>query len=141
MAISGRFVALVLLGLVPVLLSPGWLTVLATAAVLAALLVADLVFAASLRRVSVVRAEPENVTLNRSVDAVLTVRNSGSRALRGSLRDGWQPSAGAQNPVQDVDVPAGEGRRYAVRLLPVRRGDLAAPHVTLRSFGPLRLAA
>jgi len=81
------------------------------------------------------------VTLNKSVDAVLRVRNSGTRVLRGSLRDGWQPSAGAQNPVQHIDVPAGEGRRYAVRLLPVRRGDLAAPHVTLRSFGPLRLAA
>ncbi|MDP9985108.1 uncharacterized protein (DUF58 family) [Arthrobacter oryzae] len=141
MAISGRFVALVLLGLVPVLLSPGWLTVLATAAVLAALLFADLVFAASLRRVNVVRADPENVTLNKSVDAVLTVRNGGARPLRGSLRDGWQPSAGAQNPVQAIDVPAGEGRRYRVKLQPVRRGHLAAPHVTIRSFGPLRLAA
>ncbi|UKA65487.1 DUF58 domain-containing protein [Arthrobacter sp. FW306-05-C] len=141
MAISGCFVALVLLGLVPVLLSPGWLTVLATAAVLVALLVADLVFAASLRRVNVVRADPENVTLNKSVDAILTVRNGGARPLRGSLRDGWQPSAGAQNPVQAIDVPAGEGRRYQVKLQPVRRGDLAAPHVTIRSFGPLRLAA
>jgi uncharacterized protein (DUF58 family) len=75
------------------------------------------------------------------VDAVLTVRNGGARSLRGSLRDGWQPSAGAQNPVQAVDVPAGESRRFAVRLQPLRRGDLAAHHVTLRSFGPLRVAA
>ena len=141
MAVSGRFVALVLLGLVPELLSPGWLTVLATIAVLLALLAADLLFAASLRRIDITRAEPENVTLNKSVDAVLTVRNNGTRTLRGSLRDGWQPSAGAQNPIQDIDVPAGEGRRYAVTLRPARRGDLAAPHVTLRSFGPLRVAA
>jgi uncharacterized protein (DUF58 family) len=141
MAISGRFVAVVLLGLVPVLLFPGWLTMLATAAVLVALLVVDLLFAGSLRRITVVRAEPENVTLSKTVDAVLTVSNGGTRSLRGSLRDGWQPSAGAQNPVQDVDVPSGESRRLAVRLQPVRRGDLAAHHVTLRSFGPLRLAA
>jgi len=141
MAISGRFVAVVLLGVVPVLLFPGWLTVLAVAAVLAALLGADLLFAGSPRLVSAVRAEPENVTLNNAVEAVLTLRNGGSRRLRGSFRDGWQPSAGAQDPVQDIDVPAGESRRFAVRLRPARRGDLKAPHVTIRSYGPLSLAA
>lgn len=141
MAISGRFVALVLLGLVPVLLFPGWLAMLATAALLVALLAAELLFAGSLGQVSVVRAEPENVTLTNAVDAVLTIRNGGRRMLRGSFRDGWQPSAGAQDPVQDMAIPAGEGRRFMVRLRPTRRGDLKAPHVTLRSFGPLRLAA
>ena len=141
MAISGRFVAVVLLGLVPVLLFPGWLTPVATVALLTALLSAELLFAASLRQVTVTRAEPENVTLNNAVEAVFTVRNSGTRRLRGTFRDGWQPSAGALNPVQDMDVPAGEGRRFAVQLRPVRRGDLAAPHVTFRSFGPLGLAA
>ncbi|MEE9096589.1 DUF58 domain-containing protein [Pseudarthrobacter phenanthrenivorans] len=141
MAISGRYVALVLLGLVPVLLLPGWPTVLATGALLVALLAADLLFAGSLRRVGALRAEPENVTLNNTVDAVLTLHNGGARAVRGTLRDGWQPSAGAQNAVQDINVPAGERRRFTVRLRPVRRGDLAAHHVTLRSFGPLGLAA
>ncbi|MEW1806161.1 DUF58 domain-containing protein [Pseudarthrobacter sp. NPDC080039] len=141
MAISGRYVALVLLGLVPVLLLPGWPTVLATGALLVALLAVDLLFAGSLRRVGALRAEPENVTLNNAVDAVLTLRNGGARAVRGTLRDGWQPSAGAQNAVQDINVPAGESRRFTVRLRPVRRGDLAAHHVTLRSFGPLGLAA
>ena len=57
------------------------------------------------------------------------------------LRDAWQPSAGAENPVHETDVPAGERRRLIVRLRPVRRGDLTAPHITVRSFGPLRLAA
>ncbi|MHC6230386.1 DUF58 domain-containing protein [Arthrobacter sp. MMS24-T111] len=141
MAISGRFVALVLLGVVPVLLLPGWLTVLATVSVLTALACAELVFAGSLRKISVVRPAPEIVTLNGQTDAVFTVRNDGSRALRGTARDGWQPSAGARNPVQDIDVPAGESRRYTVRLQPVRRGDLTTQHVTIRSFGPLRLAA
>lgn len=141
MAISGRFVLLVLLGLVPVLLLPGWGTVLLVAAALAALAAVDMLLAASLRPVHVRRSEPGNVTLHAAVDAVLTVHNDGGRRLRGILRDGWQPSAGAQNPVQDIDVPAGEGRRVSVRLRPVRRGDLKAPHVTLRSFGPLLLAA
>ncbi|SLK05891.1 DUF58 domain-containing protein [Arthrobacter sp. P2b] len=141
MAISGRYVLLVLVGLVPVLLAPGWGTVLAVLGVLAALAAADLVLAGSLRSVQLQRAEPGNVALNGTIDARLTVRNDGNRRLRGTLRDGWQPSAGARNPVQDVDIPAHESRRVTVRLQPVRRGDLKAPHVTLRSFGPLRLAA
>ncbi|MDF2049220.1 DUF58 domain-containing protein [Arthrobacter sp. Cr_A7] len=141
MAISGRYVLLVLVGLVPVLLLPGWGTVLAVLGVLAALAAADLVLAGSLRSVQVQRSEPGNVALNGTIDARLTVRNDGNRRLRGTLRDGWQPSAGARNPVQDIDIPAHESRRVTVRLQPVRRGDLKAPHVTLRSFGPLRLAA
>jgi uncharacterized protein (DUF58 family) len=72
---------------------------------------------------------------------VLTVHNSGKRRLRAVVRDAWQPSAGAENPVQAAEVPAGERRRLSVRLRPVRRGDLRAPHITVRSFGPLRLAA
>lgn len=141
MAISGRFVLLVLLGLVPVLLLPGWGTVLATAGVLAALAAADMLLAAALKHVQVQRPEPGNVTLNSTIDTRLTITNEGSRRLRGTLRDAWQPSAGAGNPVQDIDVPAHESRRVSVRLRPVRRGDLKSPHVTLRAFGPLRLAA
>ena len=141
MAISGRFVLLVLLGVVPVLLLPGWGTVLLVAGVLAALAAVDLLAAAPLRTVSLQRTEPGNVTLHASADALLTVRNDGGRRLRGVLRDAWQPSAGAENAVQDIEVPAGEGRRVTVRLRPVRRGDLRTPHVTLRSFGPLLLAA
>ena len=141
MAISGRFVLLVLLGVAPVLLLPGWGTVLLVAGVLAALAAVDLLAAAPLRTVSLQRTEPGNVTLHASADALLTVRNDGGRPLRGVLRDAWQPSAGAENAVQDIDVPAGERRRVTVRLRPVRRGDLRTPHVTLRSFGPLLLAA
>jgi uncharacterized protein (DUF58 family) len=141
MAVSGRFVLLVLLGVVPVLVLPNWGTVLLVAAALAALAAVDLLLAAALRPVHVLRSEPGNVTLHAAVEAGLRVQNDGGRRLRGVLRDAWQPSAGAQDPVQDIDVPAGEGRRVTVRLRPVRRGDLKAPHVTLRSFGPLLLAA
>jgi uncharacterized protein (DUF58 family) len=141
MAVSGRSVLLVLLGLVPVLLLPGWGTVLATVLVLAALGAADLLLAAPLKSVRVSRSEPGNVTLRGTADSRLTVSNDGSRRLRGSLRDGWQPSAGAHNAVQEVDVPARESRRFTVQLRPARRGDLKSGHVTLRAFGPLGLAA
>ncbi|MDQ0677748.1 uncharacterized protein (DUF58 family) [Arthrobacter pascens] len=141
MALSGRFVLLALLGLAPVLLLPGWGTVLGVVLVLSALLAVELGLAASLRSVDVQRSEPGNVTLHGTAVSTLTVRNNGRRRLRATVRDAWQPSAGAQNPVQEVEVPAGESRRVMVRLRPVRRGDLRAPHVTLRSQGPLRLAA
>ncbi|TLM86810.1 DUF58 domain-containing protein [Pseudarthrobacter sp. NamE5] len=141
MAISGRYVLLVLLGVMPVLLLPGWGTVLLVAAVLAGLAALDLLLAASLRQIHLTRSEPGNVTLHSPANAVLTVVNDGSRRLRGILRDAWQPSAGAQNSVQEIDVPPAESRRVTVRLRPARRGDLRAPHVTLRSFGPLLLAA
>ncbi|MFC7850305.1 DUF58 domain-containing protein [Arthrobacter sp. NPDC057388] len=141
MAISGRLVLLAAAGLAPVLLFPGWLTVLAVLMVLGALVVLDLLLAAPLQQVSVERAAPAKVTLGGASDAVLTVHNDGSRRLRAVVRDAWQPSAGAENPVQEVAVPAGERRRLNVRLRPVRRGDLSAPHITVRSFGPLRLAA
>lgn len=141
MALSGRFVVLALLGVVPVLLLPGWGTVLAVVLALAALLGLDLLLAASTRDVDVRRAEPGNVTLNAAAASVLTLRNNGRRRLRATVRDAWQPSAGALNPVQELDVPAQEIRRMTVRLHPVRRGDVSAPHVTVRSHGPLGLAA
>ncbi len=141
MAVSGRFVILVVLGLVPVLLLPGWGTVLLTASALLALAAVDVLLAGSLRQVHVVRQNAGNVTLHGTADPAVTVRNEGRRRVRGTLRDAWQPSAGAKNPLQDINVPAGEGRHVTVRLQPLRRGDLKAPHITIRSFGPLLLAA
>lgn len=141
MALSGRFVLLALLGLAPVLLLPAWATVLAVLAALAALLAADLSLAASLRSIEVHRTDPGHVTLSGTAESLLAVRNQGKRRLRAVLRDAWQPSAGAQDPVQPLDVPAGERRRLRITLHPSRRGILVAPHVTLRSYGPLRLGA
>ncbi|WP_307046044.1 DUF58 domain-containing protein [Arthrobacter oryzae] len=141
MAISGRFVLLALTGLVPVMLFPDWGTVLLVCLLLCAALLLDLSVAATLRKVKLDRTLPGNVTLSGSAESVLTIGNTGTRRLRAVVRDAWQPSAGAQNPRQRLDVPAGERRRMTVLLQPARRGDLKAPHVTLRAFGPLRLAA
>lgn len=141
MALSGRFVLLALLGLVPVLLLPGWGTVLSVILVLAALLGLDLGLAASPRAIDVQRADPGNVALNGVAASVLTLRNNGRRRLRATVRDAWQPSAGALNPAQELEIPARESRPMTVRLQPVRRGDVRAPHVTVRSHGPLGLGA
>ena len=141
MAITGRFVLLVFAALAPLVLFPAWGTVLILLTVLLALLLADLVLAASPTALSLERKDPGNVTLHSDAESVVLLGNGGTRTFRGLVRDGWQPSAGNAAPIQRVTVPAGERRRVAARLRPTRRGDLTSPHVTLRSFGPLGLAA
>lgn len=125
----------------PMLLFPAWGTVLLIAAGLLALMVSDILLAASPAKVSLRRQDPGNVTLHAEAESVLTLENASGRTFRGLVRDAWQPSAGPVTSVQTVKIPAGERRRMSVRLRPARRGDLTAPHVTLRSIGPLGLAA
>ncbi|GAA3311830.1 DUF58 domain-containing protein [Arthrobacter ramosus] len=141
MAITGRFVLLVFAALAPLLLFPAWGTVLLTSAMLLALVLSDLLLAASPAKIALRRKDPGNVTLHAETESVLTMENGNRRTFRGMVRDAWQPSAGTVAPVQRIEIPAGERRRMSVQLRPTRRGDLTAPHVTLRSFGPLGLAA
>ncbi|HEY8721841.1 DUF58 domain-containing protein, partial [Pengzhenrongella sp.] len=49
--------------------------------------------------------------------------------------------AGARANRHVIDLPAGESRRLVTVLSPTRRGDRLADRVTIRSFGPLGLAA
>jgi uncharacterized protein (DUF58 family) len=141
MALTGRFVLLALAGAVPLLLFPAGTTALWWLMLLAAVLCADLLLAASPRRVLVQRTLPASVRLGEDCAARLELANTGRRVLRARVRDGWQPSAGAAAPVQQVRIPAGERRFLTVRLAPQRRGELLAHHVSIRSFGPLGMAA
>lgn len=141
MAITGRLVLVALLGVPTVVLFPHWLTILAWIMLLILLAGVDMALAASVRKVGLTRQLPDSVRLSENCVSTLTVANHGSRRLRGLVRDGWQPSAGARNPSQALTIPAGERRRMDVALHPERRGDLAAKHVTVRSYGPLGMAA
>lgn len=144
MAVTGWFVALVALGVVPVVLfadSLGGGTVvllwLALCTVLAAI---DLVLAASPRAAQLERQTADRVRLTESAPAVLYVSNPSRRRMRGVLRDAWEPSAGATPRRQRLDVPAGERRAYTTTLTPWRRGERRAAMATIRAFGPMRLA-
>ena len=141
MAISGRLVLLAAAGAAAVLLFPGGTALWLWTAFLVAAAGADFLLAASPRALSLERLLPGSVRLTEPASAHLMIRNTARRRLRGSFRDGWQPSAGAENPVQELQVPGGEARRFEVRLAPERRGDLHSSSVTVRSFGPLGLAA
>jgi uncharacterized protein (DUF58 family) len=141
MALTGRTALLALLGLVPVLLYPHGLTVGVWFLVLAAGIGADLVLAGPPRSVQVWREPVPTVRLGEPAEAGLMLINHGRRRVRGLVRDGWQPSAGAAPTRQPLDLPPGRRRRLVTTLTPTRRGDRWAQHVTIRSSGPLGLAA
>lgn len=141
MAISGRFFFLALAALVPIIAAPGLLTWLLALAVLLLVLVLDLALAASPQKLAIQRFIPRGVRLAENCTAVLRVANESGRVLRAQIKDGWQPSAGAANALQTVRIPPRERAALSVSLTPTRRGDLATEHVTVRSFGPLGMAA
>jgi uncharacterized protein (DUF58 family) len=114
---------------------------LAVNALLVALIAVDLALAGNIRSLGLHRSGDTNVRLGEEAAVSLIVENGGTRRLRARVRDAWPPSAGAAPREVAVSVPPGERRRVDVRLLPTRRGDRRAVSVTIRSVGPLRLAA
>lgn len=141
MAISGRVPLLLLVGVIPVMLWPAPLAVLGWVLLVSALVGVDLALALAPQRLSVRRDLPASVRLSQPATSRLTVTNPAGRTARLHLRDAWPPSAPASAERPRVVLRGGESVRQSTRLLPSRRGDLAAGGVTIRSFGPLGLAA
>lgn len=141
MAVSGWFVVLLAVGTVPVVVLGGWPGVLLWIALILTVVVIDLLVAGSPRKLQYAREVPARVRLGESVAADLFVTNIGRRTVHGVLRDAWQPSAGARPARRVIRVGSGERRVVRTTLTPTRRGERRAAHVTVRSFGPLRIAA
>jgi uncharacterized protein (DUF58 family) len=142
MALTGRAALLALLGVLWVgLVRPGWAGIGGWLLVLLAVVALDLALAGSPRALALARDARQGVRLGGSVTTTLTVRNDGRRRVRGLLRDAWQPSAGATEDRHRLDLAAGERVRVATRLAPTRRGDRTSDRVTVRSLGPLGVAA
>lgn len=141
MAISGWYVALVALGIVPVLVVGGPIALAWWLAAMLLVLIVDLVLAGSPRALRFERRPSGRLRLGESGSAELLVENTGRRTVRGVLRDAWQPSAGASPNRHRIAVPPRERRSVTTPLTPLRRGERRAEHVTVRSFGPLRFAA
>ena len=138
MAITGRTA---LVAALAALLAPlGTVWVLAAVGLLAAGVVADVALAGRVADLVMDRTGATTTRLGQAIEVALVVTNGGRRRMRGVLRDAWLPSAGAAPRTQRVDIPPGERRRLVSTLVPTRRGDRTAAHVTLRSIGPLGLA-
>lgn len=147
MALTGRTALLAALGSLPVgILAPSWTGLLAVNAPLSLAILCDYALAAPVRTLQFTRSGDTSVRLGEAAEVQLTVTNPSRRRLRAHLRDAWPPSswpAGEDQNAsrQTLTVPAGERRRLTTFLRPTRRGDRRAERVTVRSFGPLGLAA
>lgn len=141
MALSSRAVWLAAVGVVLTVLVPAYATVAGWALVVLLVVLVDVALAASPRSLTVRRTVPGSVRLTQPSRSTLVVTNGGRRTLRGVVRDAWQPSAGASGNRHAVRIPPGESARLVTPLLPTRRGDRLADRVTVRSFGPLGVAA
>ncbi|WP_059008290.1 DUF58 domain-containing protein [Streptomyces specialis] len=146
MALSGRTALIAALGALVAGLLPGWGGVLAVCVPLLAAVLYALARAAPVRSLRLERAGATSVRLGEDAPVHLTVTNPSSRALGAELRDAWPPSSWRPGTSfaaarHRVTVPAGERRRLTTVLHPTRRGDHKAVRVTVRSHGPLGLAA
>lgn len=139
-AVSGLVPLLLALGIGATLLRPAASTVLLWLLAVLLLVGLDLLLAPS-TAVGLLRRPAGTVRLGDPAGSGLVVANQGGRGLRLQVRDAWQPSAGASGNRSRLTLAAGEQQQVTTRLLPRRRGDLRADGVTVRSWGPLRLAA
>lgn len=141
MAISGWFVLLLAVGVIPIAIIdeswvlPAWLGLVIVLAIV------DLIVAGSPRAVQVARELPQRVRLGEAARARLVLTNAGRRTIRAQVRDGWEPSAQAVPRMARLRIPGEERRSTELVLTPFRRGTRRTAHVTIRSWGPLRLAA
>lgn len=140
MAITWRTVALLALGLVPVLLVPSVVTAWAWVALVVIAAVTDVLLAPRPAHMATTRGPVAPTRLGEETATTLTVRNDARRRARGLLRDAWQPSAGATGERHRLDLPSGAAAELTTMLRPRRRGDLRADRVTIRTLGPLGLA-
>lgn len=147
MALTGRTALLAALGSLPVgILAPSWTGMLAVNAPLSLAILCDYALAAPVRTLRFTRSGDTSVRLGDAADVQLTVTNSSRRRLRAQLRDAWPPSGWPTGSEQaasrhTLTVPPGEQRRLTTVLRPTRRGDRQAERITVRSYGPLGLAA
>ena len=147
MALTGRTALLAALGSLPVgILAPSWTGMLAVNAPLSLAILCDYAMAAPVRTLQFTRSGDTSVRLGDAAEVHLSVTNPSRRRLRAQLRDAWPPSSwlpGTEQAAsrQKVVVPAGERRRLTTSLRPTRRGDRRAERITVRSYGPLGLAA
>lgn len=147
MALTGRTALIAALGALFIgLLLPSWTGVLVVEIPLLMAILYDLARAAPVNRLRFTRSGDTSVRLGEQAVVEITVANPSQRPLRAHLRDAWPPSSWPENTRQEqgrhrLTIPAGERRRVSTTLRPVRRGDRQADRITVRSYGPLGLAA
>jgi uncharacterized protein (DUF58 family) len=140
MALTGRAALIALIGTLAAVLLRTVAGLVAIDGLIAVSIVADVALAGSIRQLRMSRAGDTRIMLGERGGTTLTITNPGRRTVRGLLRDSWQPSLGAIGRAP-IAIPAGGRATVTTVMQPTRRGDKAAGKVTVRSVGPLGLAA
>ncbi|MGB6454860.1 MAG: DUF58 domain-containing protein, partial [Streptosporangiaceae bacterium] len=140
MTVTGRAALVALLGTLAALALRSIAGLAVVDGCIVAAILADAAMAGSVRQLEISRSGDNRVMLGQRGATTLEISNQGRRQFRGIVRDGWQPSAGASDPAA-VRIPAGGRAIVTTTLEPTRRGDKSAAAVTVRSVGPLGLAA
>ncbi|MGN6474335.1 MAG: DUF58 domain-containing protein [Mycobacteriales bacterium] len=142
MALTGRSALAAALGVGLVFVAPQHgFTVLAIALLIAVAVCYDIALAASPLALRLERTGATSGRLGESAEVALLITNSGASRLRGWVRDAWPPSAASTPRAWRVDLAPGASVRLTTTLHPTRRGERVAAGVTIRSAGPLGLAA
>lgn len=139
MFILFRFVLLGILGFIPMILWPSYLTVFGLLVVLLVVFGVELLLTPSPRLVTIQRSENQQVRLDEPLEVWVEVTNRSRRRMFGLVRDGWQPSANDSQPAQSMDISVGASQRFTTVLVPKRRGTVRTRKLTVRTYGPLRL--
>jgi uncharacterized protein (DUF58 family) len=150
-ALSGRAAAVAAGCVLVVLAVRSLVTVAVIDGLLLAAIFLDVALAAPVRALRVRRDGDTRVRLGEPATVTTVIENTSTRPLRAQLRDAWPPSAQAstaQARTGHADtgrarlrLPAGGHGSVAVTVAPARHGDCVSERVTIRSFGPLGLAA
>ncbi|HXW46995.1 MAG TPA: DUF58 domain-containing protein [Streptosporangiaceae bacterium] len=141
MALTGRAALAALAGALLLLAFRSVPALIIVNALLVAAVAADLVLAAGVRQLRMSRHGDARIVLGSTGSVALTIENPGHRPLRAVVRDAWRPSTGAA-PARSKVMVAPRGRvTVTTTLSPQRRGDAMPDRVTVRSVGPLGLAA
>jgi len=147
MAITGRTALIAALGALLVgLLLPGWVGIVAVELPLLLAILYDLILAAPVNQLRFTRSGDTSVRLGERAYVNVVVTNPSRHLSRLQIRDAWPPSswreeAGEHAGRHLMRIAPGERQQFTTALHPTRRGDRKAHRLTLRSFGPLGLAA
>jgi len=140
MALTGRAALVALIGTLAAVLLRTVAGLIVVDGLIAAAIVVDVARAGSVRKLQISRSGDTRIMLGETGSTTLTITNPGRRAVRGLLRDAWQPSVGASGRVGTM-IPPGGLAVVTTTLRPTRRGDKSSGMVTVRSVGPLGLGA
>ncbi len=140
MALTGRAALIALIGTLAAVILRTVPGLIAVDGLIAVAIIADIALAGSARNLRMARSGDTRIMLGQRGAVTLTITNPGRRHVRGLLRDAWQPSLQASGRTA-ISIPPGGRAAVTTPLEPTRRGDKAAGSVTVRSVGPLGLAA